>query len=98
MDVKLLYRQRGYADEVRLERWRPGASPGVVGYPGGAEIFVLRGDLSDEAGRYETGDWLRLPAGAAHEPSSDGGCTFYIKRGGVRYLLDASAPAEATTD
>ncbi|MBN1240430.1 MAG: cupin domain-containing protein [Gammaproteobacteria bacterium] len=98
VDVKPLYRQPGFTDEVRLERWRPGATPGRVAYPGGAEIFVLRGDLSDETGRFETGDWLRLPAGARHEPSTEGGCTFYIKRGGLAYLLAGGGGSAAAQE
>jgi anti-sigma factor ChrR (cupin superfamily) len=90
VDVKPLYRQQGFSDDVCLERWRPGTSLDAMAYPGGAEIFVLRGDLADETGRFGTGAWLRLPAGAAHEPRTDGGCTLYVKRNGLAYLRDGS--------
>lgn len=97
IDVKPLYRQADYADEVRLERWRPGTSPGAVGYPGGVEIFVLRGDMADEAGLYGTGAWLRLPAGATHRPSTANGCTLYVKRGGLEYLWSPAATARGSS-
>lgn len=88
---KVLYRQAGFSDAVDLERWRAGASPGLAHYPEGAEIFVLEGGLEDQDGRYGAGTWLRIPAGASHEPrATDLGCTFYIKRGGLPYLRSAA--------
>ena len=87
---KPLYRQAGFSDEMRLERWAPRADLGIVSYEQGAELFVLEGELSDEAGAYSAGCWLRLPAGAEHHPRSDGGCTLYIKKSGLRYLRSAA--------
>ena len=86
---KPLYAQEGYADTVRLERWQPGAEPGVVSYEHGAELFVLEGTLSDDEGDYARGSWLRLPAGGSHRPRSATGCTLYIKRSGLPYLRQA---------
>lgn len=83
---KTLYQQDGFSDVTRLERWEPGADPGVVRYELGAELFVLEGELADEAGAYSSGCWLRLPAGSAHRPRSTQGCTLYIKRSGLPYL------------
>ena len=83
---KTLYEQAGFSDVTRLERWEPRADLGVISYELGAELFVLEGELADEAGTYSSGCWLRLPAGAAHRPRSAGGCTVYIKRGGLPYL------------
>lgn len=85
---KLLYSgaDAGAPDDMRLERWSAGASPGEVAWPGGVEIFVLEGALEDEVGRYEAGTWLRLPAGASHKPSSPDGCELYVKAGGVQAL------------
>jgi anti-sigma factor ChrR (cupin superfamily) len=79
----------GAGEEMRLERWAPGTSPGLVTYPDGVEIFVVDGELADEAGRYETGAWLRLPAGATQSPFSGAGCELYVKAGGVRALRSA---------
>lgn len=86
IDAKRLYRQQGFGDEMFLERWQPGTAPGAVTYPAGAEIFVLKGDLEDETGRFAAGAWLRLPAGATHAPSTREGCTLYVKRGGLADL------------
>jgi hypothetical protein len=89
VSIKPLYEQPGFSDVVRLERWRPGTAPGPVSYASGAELFVLQGDLHDEAGSYTEGCWMRLPAGATHQLRTLGGCTLYIKRGGLGYLKSA---------
>jgi anti-sigma factor ChrR (cupin superfamily) len=86
VETKTLYSQSGYADSMALERWAGGAELGRREYAGGAEIFVLEGEFADAAGRFEPGDWIRFPVGAAHEPATERGCTLYIKRGGQRYL------------
>jgi anti-sigma factor ChrR (cupin superfamily) len=85
--IKPLYSQDGFDDTMRLERWQAGTGPGQRAFKDGAEIFVIEGAFSDEAGRYEAGSWIRLPAGASHRPQSAAGCTLYIKEGGFSYLL-----------
>lgn len=87
---KLLYRQAGFSDVVRLERWEPRTDPGTRSYEQGAELLVLDGELADEAGIYTAGCWLRLPPGSAHRPTSARGCTLYVKSGGLPYLLSAA--------
>lgn len=84
-----LYSQQGFADEMRLERWAPGADPGVRLWAGGVELFVLEGEFADENGSYTAGCWLRLPIGGYHSPHSRGGCTLYAKHGGLQYLKSA---------
>ena len=86
---KPLYRQEGFSDVMCLERWESGADPGSVSHPQGAEIFVLEGELADEAGAYAAGCWLRLPIGSEHHPRSAEGCTLYIKRSGLPDLRSA---------
>ncbi len=49
--------------------------------PGGEEIFVLVGDLSDEQGCYGSGTWIRNPAGYRRSLSSRQGATYWRKRG-----------------
>jgi hypothetical protein len=86
---KPLYRQAGFSDLIRLERWAPQADLGTVCYEQGAEFFVLEGEFTDEAGAYSAGCWLRLPAGSGHHPRSASGCTLYLKRCGLPYLRQA---------
>jgi anti-sigma factor ChrR (cupin superfamily) len=83
---KHLYRQPGFSDLIRLERWERQADLGIVSYEQGAELFVLEGEFADDAGAYSAGCWLRLPAGSQHHPRSAGGCTLYVKRSGLPYL------------
>src|SRR5438309_2219359 len=87
---KALYQQAGFSDLMRLERWQPKADLGVISYARGAELFVLEGEFSDEAGAYAAGCWLRLPAGSQHHRRSAAGCTLYVKRSGLPYLRSAA--------
>ncbi|MCH7936316.1 MAG: cupin domain-containing protein [Proteobacteria bacterium] len=47
----------------------------------GTELFVLEGTLTDESGSYPKGTWLRQPTGSVHEPFSEQGCVYYVKKG-----------------
>ncbi len=86
VEFRPLYSQAGFADSMRLERSAPDARLGQRGYPGGAELFVLRGAFEDEHGRFAERAWLRLPPGAVHAPATGDGCELYIKEGGFAYL------------
>lgn len=90
VSYKPLYQQDGFSDVIRLERWAPQADLGTLTYKQGAELFVLEGELSDNAGTYAKGCWLRFPVGSAHHPRSEYGCTLYVKRSGLPYLKSAS--------
>lgn len=89
ISIKMLYSEHGYPEEVSLQKWDSGASPGKISYPQGAEILILKGDLKDENGSYGEMSWIRYPAGAVHTPTSPSGCEFYIKRAGVSSLDSA---------
>ncbi len=88
---RLLYEQSGFPETIRLERWVPGCESGPLSYPGGAELFVLEGELDDEAGSYSQGSWLRLPVGGSHTPRTTEGCVLYAKLGGLSGLRAAAA-------
>jgi anti-sigma factor ChrR (cupin superfamily) len=79
VDYKVLYSEPDFPDSMRLERWLPGADLGGTIYPQGAELFVLSGSFDDDDAHYETGAWLRLPAGARHHPRTREGCELYVK-------------------
>ncbi|MEO1034522.1 MAG: cupin domain-containing protein [Pseudomonadota bacterium] len=86
VDVKPLYRQAGYTDEMRLERWAPGTTRGSLNYPDGVEYFVIDGSFDDDEGSYDKAAWLRLPVDGSHAPRTTEGCTLYVKTGGLAYL------------
>jgi anti-sigma factor ChrR (cupin superfamily) len=68
-------------EKVALVRFAPGARLPHDPHPGGEEFYVLEGVLSDEAGDYPAGTWVREPAGSAHAPFSRDGCVIYVKEG-----------------
>ena len=83
---KKLYAQEPYTDFMRLEAWDIPAELGRINFPQGAELFVLKGQFSDEMGSYNTHSWLRIPPGGFVTPVSDDYCELYIKEGGFTYL------------
>ena len=88
---KRLYEQPGFADRVVLEQWSAGADLGPMSYEEGAELFVLDGEFADDEDVYAKGCWLRMPAGSRHRPRTARGCTLYVKRSGLTYLMSASS-------
>ena len=86
ISCKPLYKQTGFSDSVRLERWNEGASPGLLTYEQGAEWFVIDGQIEDDEGIYSAGSWLRFPAGATHMPRARSDCQLYVKLAGLAYL------------
>jgi len=86
---KPLYEQPGFTDRVMLEQWSASAELGLTSYEEGAELFVLDGEFADEEGVYGKGCWLRMPARSRHRPRTARGCTLYVKRLGLAYLVSA---------
>jgi hypothetical protein len=73
-------------EQVDLERWQPQTSVECE-LPGGAELLVLSGELTEGGVSFARLSWLRLPAGTqlrAHTGAS--GCTFWIKRGHLAHV------------
>lgn len=94
IEGKCLYQQQGFDDETWLERWAPGTAVNGRSFPLGAELFVIDGDIEDDSGQFAAGCWTRLPRGTRYSAHTEGGCTLYIKTGGLRYL---HGPEAATT-
>lgn len=86
VSAKPLYRQAGYADTARLERWDAHTDLGAVTRERGCELLVLDGELSDDTGTFGKHCWMRLPAGFVQHPRTTDGCTLYVKEGGLSYL------------
>jgi len=74
-----LFRDDG--EDVRLERWMPGAAI-TLDLPGGAELLVLEGGFDQDGERFEPLSWLRLPAGSVLQANAGpNGCRLWIKTG-----------------
>jgi anti-sigma factor ChrR (cupin superfamily) len=69
------------AECVTMERLDAGARLPAYDCPGGEELLLLSGDLTDEAGSHRAGAWMRIPAGARHRLSSQAGAVYWVKRG-----------------
>jgi anti-sigma factor ChrR (cupin superfamily) len=68
-------------EKVELVRFAPNAHVQSDPHSGGEEVLVLEGVLSDEAGHYTAGVWVRDPPGSSHAPFSATGCVIYVKNG-----------------
>jgi anti-sigma factor ChrR (cupin superfamily) len=71
-------------ESVTLEQLSPGTDLTETDQQGGEEIFVLSGELSDRYGSYSAGTWIRNPAGSRTGFGSEGGATYWAKRGHLR--------------
>jgi ChrR Cupin-like domain len=69
------------SEDVRLERWAPGAAITLT-VQGGAEVLVLDGSFDEGGERFEVQSWLRLPAGSSLvAKAGPEGCKVWIKAG-----------------
>ena len=79
--VELLPLYRDDREEVRLEKWKPGAAI-TLDAPGGAELLVLEGAFDEAGERFQPQSWLRLPTGSILKATAGPqGCTIWIKTG-----------------
>jgi ChrR Cupin-like domain len=73
-------------EEVRLERWEPGAAV-TIEAEGGAEIFVLEGGFEEGGDPLRRHSWLRAPVGArVVAKASPAGAKVWIKTGHLRFV------------
>lgn len=75
-----LYAEAAFSERVDLVHLTPGAALRACDHPGGAEVFILAGELADGDGEHGKGAWLRYPAGRRPALTSNRGCRFYFKR------------------
>lgn len=76
----MLLHDFGY-ESVVLLKWPQGSRLDPHVHFGGEEIFVLRGTLYDEYGRYPAGTWLRNPHNSEHCPYAEDETLIWIKTG-----------------
>jgi anti-sigma factor ChrR (cupin superfamily) len=90
--VELLPLYRDSREEVRLERWAPGAAVTLT-LSGGAEVLVLDGAFDEGSERFEPQSWLRLPAGSTLQAEAGPeGCKVWIKTGHLLRIVSANTP------
>jgi hypothetical protein len=79
--VELLTLFHDDEEDVRLERWMPGAAI-TLDLPGGAELLVLDGGFDQGGERFAPQSWLRLPVGSVlRAAAGPHGCRIWIKTG-----------------
>ena len=71
---------------VTMQRLEAGAHLAETDCPGGEEIFVLSGSLTDEHGSYPRGTWIRNPPGHRRRLGSAQGSVYWMKRGHLRLV------------
>ena len=71
------------AEQVALVRWPAGEQFNSHIHPGGEEIYVISGELSDEYGSYPAGTWLRSPPMSRHTPFAKTDTVIWVKTGHI---------------
>jgi anti-sigma factor ChrR (cupin superfamily) len=91
IESRLIERADGdVAGSTAIVRCQPGATLTVP--PGGVEILVLNGALSDDTGAHPAGAYLMIPPVSTMALFSEKGCTLFVKQG---HLGPESAEREA---
>ena len=80
-NVKVMPLHEFAVECVALWEWPAGEHSQFHAHSGGAEIFVLSGELKDEYGTYPRGTWLRSPPMSEHCPYADQKTVIWIKTG-----------------
>ncbi len=75
-----LYAEADFAEKIDLFRLSAGATFAPT-TTGGAEVFVLDGDVAGDDDHYTTGDWVRCPPGADILLHAVNQATLYMKTG-----------------
>jgi hypothetical protein len=89
--VELLPLYRDGVEDVRLERWSPGAAV-TLALPGGLELLVLTGSFTEGSENFVEQSWLRLPPGAVLDAvAGPSGCRLWAKSGHLARPLPTPA-------
>lgn len=67
------------ARATSIVRYAPGSAFSEHTHTGGEEFIVLDGVFQDEHGDFPAGTYVRNPPTTAHTPSSEPGCTIFVK-------------------
>jgi ChrR Cupin-like domain len=76
-------------EEVRLERWAPHSEIDRA-LPGGLELLLLEGGLTESGEGFQPQSWLRLPPGARlRATAAASGCRLWVKLGHLAHAQTA---------
>jgi len=67
------------ARATSIVRYAPGSHFSAHTHTGGEEFLVLDGVFQDEHGDFPAGTYVRNPPTTSHTPSSQDGCTIFVK-------------------
>jgi anti-sigma factor ChrR (cupin superfamily) len=67
------------ARATTIVRYAPGSRFSAHTHAGGEEFIVLDGVFQDERGDFPRGSYVRNPPTSSHTPSSEAGCTIFVK-------------------
>ena len=67
------------ARATTIVRYAPGSKFSAHTHTGGEEFIVLEGVFQDEHGDFPAGTYVRNPPTSQHTPSSENGCTIFVK-------------------
>jgi anti-sigma factor ChrR (cupin superfamily) len=71
-------------EDVRLERWAP-ATDVILAVPGGIELLVLEGEVTEANEVFAPQSWLRVPPGATLRATAGAhGAKLWVKSGHLR--------------
>lgn len=78
-------------EDVRVERWAPGADV-TISTAGGAELLVLEGGFEEAGETFSKHSWLRVPEGySLTTKAGSEGARVWIKTGHLDYVVTPSA-------
>lgn len=67
------------ARATSIVRYAPQSNFSAHTHTGGEEYIVLEGVFQDEHGDFPVGSYVRNPPTSSHTPSSEPGCTIFVK-------------------
>jgi hypothetical protein len=67
------------ARATTIVRFDPGSHFSPHTHSGGEEFVVIEGVFQDESGDFPQGSYVRNPPTSSHTPSSEPGCTIFVK-------------------
>ena len=84
-NLKVLPLHQFGTESVALVHWPAGERFQRHSHFGGEEIYVIRGELQDEQGRYPAGTWIRSPHLSEHCPFVEQESLIWVKTGHLEY-------------